>query len=69
LTIQQTGRVEIVREFVLKRKNTIARPPIQASQQNAERRGSVRNKCDVVRCAVDQPADLPTQAFQIVEPI
>ena len=65
---QQAGRVEIVRELVLEREHVVARTPVEPREQQPQRGGRIRNERDILRRAVDQPADLRANAIGVVIP-
>ena len=66
--LEQAGRVEIAREFVLEREDAIAGMPIEPRKQQAESGGSIRNERDVTGRAADQPGDLGANAIGVVIP-
>ena len=53
---------------MLEREHVVAGTPIESREQQAQRGGRIRNERDVVRRAVDQPADLRANAIGIVIP-
>ena len=53
---------------MLEREHVVARTPIESREQQAQRGGRIWNERDVLRRAVDEPADLGANAIGIVIP-
>ncbi len=56
--VEKAGGVKIVRKFVFQSEHVIAGMPVEPREQQAQRSGCIRNERDILRRAIDQPADL-----------